>query len=136
MMIAGVLQGAMTAPDSPVADRTVEELVAELGGHSAIDQVVDAMIRTGAYGDWFGAVPDGLSLAKLEANPHGIDLGPLQPRLPGVLRTPSGKIELAPELIIDDLDPPRGVARPSTATATSCWSVAATCARTTRGCTT
>ncbi len=55
------------------------------------------MIRTGSYGDWFGAVPDGLSLAKLEANPHGIDLGPLQPRLPGVLKTPSGKIELAPD---------------------------------------
>ena len=104
MMIAGVLQKAISAPDSPLAGRTVEDLTAELGGHSAIDQVVDAMIRTGAYGDWFGAVPDGLSLAKLEANPHGVDLGPLQPRIPGVLKTPSGKIELAPPLLIDDLD--------------------------------
>ena len=104
MLIAGALQKAISAPDSPIADRTVEELASQLGGHSAIDQVVDAMIRTGSYGDWFGAVPDGLSLAKLEANPHGIDLGPLQPRLPGVLKTPSGKIELAPQLVIDDLD--------------------------------
>ena len=54
------------------------------------------MLRTGPYGDGFGADPDGLTLAKLEANPHGIDLGPLQPRIPEVLRTPTGKIELAP----------------------------------------
>ena len=42
------------------------------------------------------ATPDGLTLAELEAAPHGIDLGPLEPRLPEVLRTASGKIELAP----------------------------------------
>jgi anaerobic selenocysteine-containing dehydrogenase len=104
MMITGVLQKAISAPDSPIADRSIEELAAQLTGHSAIDHVVDAMIRTGAYGDWFGAVPDGLSLAKLEANPHGIDLGPLQPRLPDLLKTPSGRIELAPDAIVDDLD--------------------------------
>jgi anaerobic selenocysteine-containing dehydrogenase len=61
------------------------------------------MLRTGPYGDGFGADPDGLSLAVLEAAPHGIDLGPLQPRIPEVLRTPSGKIELAPEPIVDDV---------------------------------
>ena len=104
MMIAGVLQKAVSDPESPVAGRTVDELAAQLTGHSAVDHVVDAMIRTGAYGDWFGAVPDGLSLAKLAANPHGIDLGPLLPRLPDLLKTPSGKIELAPPLVVDDLD--------------------------------
>ncbi|MGZ4757903.1 MAG: molybdopterin oxidoreductase family protein [Acidimicrobiales bacterium] len=103
MMVAGVVQRAMQSPDSPIADRDLDELIAELGGHSAIDKVVDAMIRTGAYGDWFGAVPDGLSLAKLEANPHGIDLGPLQPRLPVALKTPSDRVELAPAPVLDDL---------------------------------
>jgi anaerobic selenocysteine-containing dehydrogenase len=103
MMIAGVLEAAMKAPDSPIADRQLDELVAQLTGHSAVDHVVDAMIRTGPYGDWFGAEPDGLSLAKLEANPHGIDLGPLQPRLPDVVRTASGRVELAAPAIIDDL---------------------------------
>ena len=86
-MIDGVLQQATGAEDSPVADRDGRGAAAELGGHSAVDQLVDAMIRTGPYGDWFGAVPDGLSLAKLADNPHGIDLGPLQPRLPGALKT-------------------------------------------------
>ncbi len=72
-------------------------------------------MRTGPYGDAFGARPDGLTLAALEAAPHGIDLGPLQPRLPDALRTPSGKIELAPEPLVEDvarlrasLDVPRG----------------------------
>jgi anaerobic selenocysteine-containing dehydrogenase len=103
LMIDGVLQKAISAPGSPLADRTVADLRAQLGGHSAVDQIVDARIRTGAYGDWFGAVPDGLSLAKLEEHPHGVDLGPLEPQLPGALRTPSGMIELAAPLVVDDL---------------------------------
>ena len=62
------------------------------------------MLRTGPYGDGFGADPEGLSLAVLEANPHGVDLGPLQPRIPEVLRTPSGMIELAPEACVADVE--------------------------------
>jgi anaerobic selenocysteine-containing dehydrogenase len=61
------------------------------------------MLRTGPYGDGFGARPDGLTLATLEANPHGIDLGALTARIPEVLRTPSGKIELAPPAIVADV---------------------------------
>ena len=47
--------------------------------------------------------PTGSRWTKLEAAPHGIDLGPMRPRLPDVLRTPSGKIELAPEEIVADV---------------------------------
>jgi formylmethanofuran dehydrogenase subunit D len=103
LLLTGVLQPSVSNPHSPVAGRDVNELVDELWGPSAADKVVDAMIRTGPYGDWFGAVPDGLTLEKVAASPHGIDLGPLEPRLPDLLRTPSGTIELAPEAIIDDL---------------------------------
>jgi anaerobic selenocysteine-containing dehydrogenase len=42
------------------------------------------------------AGPYGLSLDDLEAQPHGVDLGPLEPRIPEILRTPSGRIELCP----------------------------------------
>jgi anaerobic selenocysteine-containing dehydrogenase len=62
------------------------------------------MIRTGAYGDWFGAVLDGISLDTLAASPHGVDLGPLVPRLPSALRTPSGTVELAPPAVLADLE--------------------------------
>ncbi|MEY2966652.1 MAG: hypothetical protein RLY50_702, partial [Actinomycetota bacterium] len=35
-------------------------------------------------------------------NPHGVDLGALEPRLPEALRTPSGKIELSPQVFLDE----------------------------------
>jgi anaerobic selenocysteine-containing dehydrogenase len=57
--------------------------------------VLDLMLRFGPY---------ELTLQDLEDNPHGVDLGPMKPRVPEVLRTPSGKIELAPELIVGDVD--------------------------------
>jgi anaerobic selenocysteine-containing dehydrogenase len=104
LLLAGVLQPSVANADSPVAGRSVDELVDALWGPTAADKVVDAMIRTGPYGDWFGAVPDGLSLEKVAASPHGVDLGPLVPRLPELLRTPSGTIELAPAPVVADLD--------------------------------
>lgn len=63
------------------------------------EQLLDAALRTGPY---------GLTLAQLQAAPGGIDLGPLQPRLPAALRTPSGQVELAPAACIGDL--PRALA--------------------------
>jgi anaerobic selenocysteine-containing dehydrogenase len=72
------------------------------------ERQLELALRTGPYGDGFGAKPDGLTLAKLRAAPGGIDFGPLQPRLPGLLRTPSGKVELAPAMLLADL--PRALA--------------------------
>ena len=40
----------------------------------------------------------------LADNPHGVDLGPLQPRFPAALRTVSGTIELASEPIANDIE--------------------------------
>ncbi len=84
-------------PSSPVAGRDPEELLAALGGTEPEDRILDLMLRTGHRGDGFGSSPGGLSLKLLQANPHGLDLGPLEPRIPACLSTPSGKIELAPE---------------------------------------
>ena len=75
---------------------TPDEILKELASRRGPERILDFMLRTGPYGDGFGADPDGLTLAQLEANPHGIDFGPLQPRIPDVLRTPTGMIELAP----------------------------------------
>src|SRR5262249_20862072 len=44
-----------------------------------------------------------LSLRRLRKSPHGIDLGPLAPCLPGRLQTPSKRIQLAPGVLRDDL---------------------------------
>jgi anaerobic selenocysteine-containing dehydrogenase len=67
------------------------------------ERLLDLALRSGPYGDRFGLDPQGLDLDKLMAAPHGIDLGPLQPRMPEVLRTPSGRIELAPPMLVADL---------------------------------
>ena len=75
--------------------RDVAGLRAQLGDRSPADRVLEAMLRSGWAGDHFGARPDGLSMEKLESNPHGIDLGPMAPQLPGLLRTTSGRVELA-----------------------------------------
>ncbi|MFC8529916.1 molybdopterin-dependent oxidoreductase [Nocardia sp. NPDC057227] len=80
----------------PVASSTV-------GSRSGPLRLLDLRLRSGPYGDRFGAYPDGLTLARLEQHPDGIDLGPLRPRLPEVLRTPDGRIDLVPRLIVDDL---------------------------------
>jgi anaerobic selenocysteine-containing dehydrogenase len=84
---------------SQVHGADVDTLRAGLDGATRAERVLDLRLRTGPYGDWFGRVPGGLSLARLREQPHGVDLGPLRPRLPEVLRTPSGKVELCPEPI-------------------------------------
>ena len=77
-------------------------------GRSAL---LDLLLRAGPYGDGFGAHARRPDARRLEAQPHGIDLGPLEPRIPELLRTPSGKIELAPEPLAADVRPPRAGAR-------------------------
>jgi anaerobic selenocysteine-containing dehydrogenase len=67
------------------------------------DRILDLFLRIGPFGDGFGAKPDGVSVAMLRRNPHGVDFGALVPRIPSVLRTPSGKVELAPVELLADL---------------------------------
>jgi len=92
------------AAGSPIHGRDPGEIAAALAPRRGPERQLDLMLRTGPYGDAFGARPGGLTLARLEAQPHGIDFGPLTPRLPDVLRTPSGMIELAPPPLVADVD--------------------------------
>ena len=102
-IIAAVLGKEVADPDSPVGGRSVAELTAMLPEGPGYERRLDMMLRLGPFGDAFGAKPEGLTLQTLKDNPHGIDLGPLTPRIPVVLRTPSGKLELAPEPILADI---------------------------------
>lgn len=56
------------------------------------ERLLDIMLRGGPY---------PLDLAQVQKGP--VDLGPLQPRLPEVLRTASGLVELAPPELVQDL---------------------------------
>jgi len=90
-------------PHSPVHDRDAAALAAALTGRTGYERRLDLMLRLGPYGDGFGADPDGLTLDRLLRHPHGIDLGPLRPRMTEVLRTPSGTVELAPAALAGDV---------------------------------
>ncbi|MFJ9108567.1 molybdopterin oxidoreductase family protein [Streptomyces sp. NPDC102283] len=96
--------GTHGAPPSAVDDLAIttaltragapKERSAGLTGEDGPERRLDLMLRLGPY---------GLTLERLLAHPHGIDLGPLKPRVPEVLRTRSGRIELLPEPIAADL---------------------------------
>src|SRR4051812_11205979 len=108
LRLAGVLAGqgpdvdvdafddlvAMTLAKAQAPDRDPQEELAAVEPRRGPERLLDLMLRNGPY---------DLTLADLEASPHGVDLGPMQPRIPESLRTPSGMIELAPEQIAADV---------------------------------
>ncbi|GAA2981029.1 molybdopterin oxidoreductase family protein [Streptomyces fulvorobeus] len=71
-----------------------EELAGELSGTTGPERRLDLMLRLGPY---------DLTLDRLLDHPHGIDLGPLEPRVPQLLKTRSGRIELFPAPVAADL---------------------------------
>jgi anaerobic selenocysteine-containing dehydrogenase len=108
-----------------LAGDDAQALRAALGPSQGPQRLLDIALRSGPYGDQFGRQPGGLNLATLAQTPGGIDLGPLQPRLPELLRTPSGAVELAPPELLADmararaaLEPAPGHAAPAEATPT------------------
>ncbi|KMO97094.1 molybdopterin oxidoreductase family protein [Streptomyces roseus] len=122
MVIHGVLAKETADPRSPLHGQDPQRLAGLLTGDDGPERRLDLMLRLGPYGDRFGlggapgagpgaaedapasgAAAEGLSLDRLLAHPHGIDLGPLRPRLPEVLRTRSGRIELLPDPITAEL---------------------------------
>ncbi|MGW1766220.1 molybdopterin oxidoreductase family protein [Streptomyces sp. NPDC002073] len=122
LAIGAALAKATADPRSPLHGQDPEALAARLAGTSGPERRLDLMLRLGPYGDQFGLPeeagqsgstgpddrqgqrgPEGLGLERLLAHPHGIDLGALRPRLPALLRTRSGRIELLPEPIAAEL---------------------------------
>ncbi|MFO0750561.1 MAG: molybdopterin-dependent oxidoreductase [Myxococcota bacterium] len=78
--------------------RTAVRLTKKLGPR----RILDVALRTGPHGVRpFGRT--GLSLKALAEQPHGVDLGPLEPALPGRLRTKSGRVKLVPAFVAQDL---------------------------------
>jgi len=70
--------------------RAVEGALGRLGPEA----LLDFGLRTG---------PHRLSLRRLREAPHGLDLGPLEPRLPKRLGTPDATVHLAPREFVADL---------------------------------
>jgi anaerobic selenocysteine-containing dehydrogenase len=107
LRLAGIAAGQGPQADVEALDDLVAaQTAARYGLDPAVSsprrgpaRLLDLLLRGGPY---------ELTLADLEAAPHGVDLGPLTPRVPEVLRTAGGTIELTPPAITDDV--PRLVA--------------------------
>jgi anaerobic selenocysteine-containing dehydrogenase len=84
--------GAMSrlGPAGRLAGRLLGRALGKLGP----EPVIDLALRTG---------PHRLSLRRLRDAPHGLDLGPLERRLPARLRTADAAVHLAPAEYIADL---------------------------------
>jgi anaerobic selenocysteine-containing dehydrogenase len=98
-----VAEQAVTDQSSRAHGRDITDVLTAVAPKAGTERLLDLRIRSGPYGDGFGAFPDGLTLDRVAAAPHGIDLGPLAPRLPEVLRTRSGTIEIAAPQLLEAL---------------------------------
>jgi anaerobic selenocysteine-containing dehydrogenase len=87
-------------PSNQKAEWEILATLAEIMGGPAVSsvptptQLLDQSLKAGPY---------NLSVEQLKASPHGIDLGVLKPRIPEVLRTPSGRIELVHDSLLAHL---------------------------------
>lgn len=68
------------------------------------ERILDLGLRFGPYGARLNPFSKGLTLRKVRKAVHGIDLGPLAPCLPGRLRTNDKQIDLAPEVLVKDVE--------------------------------
>ncbi|MDB4673272.1 molybdopterin-dependent oxidoreductase [Verrucomicrobiales bacterium] len=70
---------------------------------STPDRLLNIGLASGPYGAWRRPFTKGLNLKRLRQSPHGIDFGPLEPRLPGALKTSDGKIDAAPSVYVEEI---------------------------------
>ena len=90
-----------------IFDQLTRRMAAKMGAPVTIKsraphRMINLGLVYGPYGKRRPAAP-GLSLKKLQDNPHGIDLGPLKPGLLKKLRTKGEKIDCLPDLIREGL---------------------------------
>ncbi len=100
------------ADDRPFDWQVLKELTARIRGKKTLFEriatprrIVNLGLAFGRYG-WLSnpkRLFSGLSLRKLITSEHGINLGPLQPRIPEGLHTADGKIDLTPPVFLERL---------------------------------
>jgi anaerobic selenocysteine-containing dehydrogenase len=129
LRLAAIAAGLGTEADLEAFDRQVavvaaardarrlgldpEAIVDALAPRTGAERLLDLQLRTGPYGTGFPSLgapgPGELCLDHLEAHPHGVDLGPLRPRLDEALNTASGLVELAPEALLPEVERARAL---------------------------
>ncbi len=87
-----------------VRGRAVAEAVGvgSMLGLASPARLIDAAFAAGPYGLLRKGPFRALTVSKVRKAAHGIDLGPLEPRLPGALQTPGRRVRLAPALFVEE----------------------------------
>jgi anaerobic selenocysteine-containing dehydrogenase len=102
--------------DGAILARLLEALEAERHGplsraalrakalrHLGPERLLDLGLRLGPYRGARGPGGRSLTLKRLRESPHGVDLGPLEPCMPGRLPRGHEHIDLAPAPMLEDL---------------------------------
>jgi anaerobic selenocysteine-containing dehydrogenase len=98
-VLVGLAERLQRRQGARLRERLATKAAARLGARG----LLALALRTGPWGPRLG-LGGGVTLGRLEKEPHGIDLGPLQPRLPEALETPGRRIDLAPAPLVADVD--------------------------------
>ena len=102
MLLRNGMLARVAGPNGICSNTTEEEAHEVLSKSEGPAYLLDGMLRSGKYGEGFLA--EGFSLDTVKDSIHGVDLGALRPRLPEMISTQSGKIELAHEILVGDVE--------------------------------
>ena len=89
--------------DGVLRGRDPHEIFQAIGPARGMERLLDLGVRAGPWGDGFGS-REGITLEDMATSPHGIDQGPLRPRLAEVVFNEDGEINLGPDAIIQDIE--------------------------------
>ena len=104
-VIGGLVQRELQDPSSPLAGRDPQELIAALEPRRGPERVLDWMLRSRPlWRPLRRATARGLTLARLEHEPHGVDLGPAGAAHPRGPATRERQDRAGAEPIVADVD--------------------------------
>lgn len=101
--VAAMVRAYLAANPVEAESLSVDAVVDALSQHRGVDQMLDLGIRFGPWGDRFSNEA-GITLQQLIDAPDSLDMGPLQTRFDEVVQHADGRMDLAPEVVLGDLE--------------------------------
>jgi len=103
-VVAAAINSLVEDTESGIAGADPQKIMALIEPERGVERLLDLHIRAGRWGDHFGK-RTGLTLKQLASTPDGIDLGALRAdRLNEINGFADRRLELAPQLIVEELD--------------------------------
>jgi anaerobic selenocysteine-containing dehydrogenase len=98
-IVQGLSRRLLELRGTKIAPRAREAVLEKMGP----DRLLDLALRMGPHGTGVNLFGKGLSLNRLAATPHGVDLGPLQSCMPRRMPAHHRNVKLAPREYLEDL---------------------------------